>query len=172
MRASIFVSAAVVAVASAQSSSVDPFPQTSLLAQTNSLGVVTGQFPVATSIGEQPAVVTEQPAVVTSQPLPDNIPAIGTGVHTLTLPGTGSAFNETRTVTVSANNSTTLVLAPATASGAQASGSGASGSGARVSGSGSPASSGAGASSTGAAANLQVAAGGLAGIGAIMAAFL
>lgn len=116
--------------------------------------------------------MTEQPAVVTSQPLPDNIPAIGTGVHTLTLPGTGSAFNETRTVTVSANNSTTLVLAPATASGAQASGSGASGSGARVSGSGSPASSGAGASSTGAAANLQVAAGGLAGIGAIMAAFL
>lgn len=176
MRSSIFVSAAVVAVASAQSSSVDPFPQTSLLTQTNSLGVVTGMFPVATSIGAiptQPDAVTNQPAVVTSQPVPADIPAVGPGVHTLTLPGTGSMFNTTRTVTVSANNSTTLVVAPATsANSANPSGSGASGA-SRASGSGSPTGSGAASASTGAAVpNVKVAAGSLVGFGAFMAAFL
>lgn len=52
-------------------SSVDPFPQTSYLAQTNSLGVVTGQPAAATSIPDQPAADTSiptQPAAVTSQP--------------------------------------------------------------------------------------------------------
>lgn len=179
MRSSIFVSAVAFAVASAQSSSVDPFPQTAYLTQTNSLGVVTGGPAADTAIPTQPAadtIIPTQPAVVTSQPLPDNIPAVGTGVHTLTLAGTGSAFNQTRTVTVSANNSTTLILAPSTtASGADATGSGASGSGATRSGSqtGSQTGSGASASATGAAAhNFNAAAGGILGFGAFMAAFL
>ncbi|KAI8936357.1 hypothetical protein NX059_006769 [Plenodomus lindquistii] len=184
MRSSIFVSAVAFAVASAQSSSVDPAPQTQYLTQTNSLGVVTGgpaadtaiptQPAADTAIPTQPGVVTEQPAVVTEQPLPDNIPAVGTGLHTLTLAGTGSAFNETRTVTVSANNSTTLVVAPATTasgSGASATGSGATASGA--SRSGSQTGSGASSSATGAAAqNFNAAAGGILGFGAFMAAFL
>ncbi|OAK98689.1 hypothetical protein IQ06DRAFT_327232 [Phaeosphaeriaceae sp. SRC1lsM3a] len=182
MRASVFYSAAFAAVASAQSSSVDPFPQTSLLAQTDSRGVVTGMFPVATSQPQQPAavtnqpgqpaVVTSQPAVVTTQPAPANIPAVGSGITTLVLQGTGSAFNQTRTVVVSANNSTTVELVrstPASGSGAGATGSGASGSGSRPSGSasgtGSPA-------STGAASPLQIASGSLIGFGAIFAAFL
>ncbi|KAL6708494.1 hypothetical protein ACN47E_002757 [Coniothyrium glycines] len=176
MRSSIFVSAAVVAVASAQSSSIDPFPQTNLLAQTNSLGVVTGMFSVATNVGQNPAVVTsqpslvtEQPAVVTNQPVPADIPAVGPGVHTLVLAGTGSAFNSTRTVTVSADSSTTLLLVPATSS-AIASGSGVTR--ASGSGSGSPTASGAGQPSTGAAVPVKAAAGGLAGLGAIVAAFL
>ncbi|KAF1915184.1 hypothetical protein BDU57DRAFT_595782 [Ampelomyces quisqualis] len=162
-------------------SSVDPFPQTSLLAQTNSLGVVTGQFPVVTQQPTQPAVVTQQPnqpAVVTSQPVPADIPAVGPGVHTLTLPGTGSMFNQTRTVVVSANNSTTVQVQTSTpvasasgASGSGASGSGASGSGARTSGSQSAGASGA-QSSQGAAANVKVAAGGLVGFGAFVAAIL
>lgn len=179
MRASIFVSAAVVAVASAQSSSVDPFPQTSLLAQTDSRGVVTGMFPVATSQpGQpgQPAVVTSQPAVVTTQPAPANIPAVGSGITTLVLQGTGSAFNQTRTVVVSANNSTTVELVrstPASGSGAGATGSGASGaSGSGSRPTGSAASSGSGAASTGAASSLQIASGSLVGFGALFAAFL
>jgi hypothetical protein len=201
MRASIFYSAAFAAAASAQSvsfhwdptsaepnltasqSSVDPFPQTSLLQQTDSRGVVTGMFPVATSQPSQPAAVTTQPgqpaavttqpAVVTTQPAPADIPAVGPGLHTLVLPGTGSSFNQTRTVVVSANNSTTVQIQTSTpaASGADASGSGASGSGPRRSGSG--ASGSASPSATpGAAANVKVAAGSLVGFGAIVAAFL
>ncbi|KAF2872724.1 hypothetical protein BDV95DRAFT_570483 [Massariosphaeria phaeospora] len=45
-------------------STVDPFPQTAFLQQTNSLGIVTGQPEVVTSEPEQPT----QPAIVTSQP--------------------------------------------------------------------------------------------------------
>lgn len=133
-------------------------------------------FPVATSQPTQPgqpAVVTSQPAVVTTQPAPANIPAVGTGITTLVLQGTGSAFNQTRTVVVSANNSTTVELVrstPASGSGAGASGSGASGSGSRPTGS---AASGTGApASTGAASALQIASGSLVGFGAIFAAFL
>lgn len=182
MRASIFFSAAFAAAASAQSSSVDPFPQTSLLQQTDSRGVVTGQFPVATSQPGQPALNTQQPgqpALVTSQPLPANIPAVGSGVQTLLLPGTGSAFNSTRTVVVSANNSTTVVLntgAASASNSARASGASttpASGSGsARASGSGSPTGSGSPQNSQGAAANVKAAAGSVLGFGAIVAAFL
>ncbi|KAJ6277991.1 hypothetical protein J3E71DRAFT_12878 [Bipolaris maydis] len=184
MRASIFVSAVAFALASAQdsSSSADPFPQTSFTTETNSLGVVTGMPPVDTSIANQPNPVTNQPAVVTSQPLPANIPAVGPGVYTLTLggTGTGSAVNQTRTVTVSANNSTTVVLAPSTtASSPDATGSGASGSGSGASRSGSGSGAGASATgsggrpdSTGAASNVKVAAGSLMGFGAFMAAFL
>jgi len=178
MRSSIFASAAILAVASAQSSSVDPAPQTVYLSQTNSLGVVTGQPAVATAIPNQPAVDTAiptQPALVTAQPLPDNIPAVGTGVHTLTLAGTGSAFNQTRTVTISANNSTTLLVAPSTtASDAIASGSSGASRSTGASRSGSQTGSGASASpTTGAGAHsFNVAAGGILGFGAFMAAFL
>lgn len=177
MRSSIFVSAVAFAVASAQSdsSSIDAFPQTSLLKMTNSLGVVTGQPAAATSqaaaVTSQPKAVTEQPAAVTSQPLPDNIPAVGTGIHTLTLAGTGSAFNETRTVVVSANNSTTQQVATSTA---EASGSGAEKSGSTKSGS-SKSASGTGAAEQSEAAavpNVKVAAGSIVGFGAFMAAFL
>lgn len=160
-------------------SSIDAFPQTSLLAQTNSLGVVTGQFPVATSQPGQPAVVTQQPgqpAVVTSQPLPADIPAVGSGIQTLLLPGTGSMFNSTRTVVVSANNSTTVQINTAVASGsagasgsAKVSGSGASGSGA--SRSGSATGTGAPQGSQGAASNVKIA-GSFVGFGAMLAAFL
>ncbi|KAH7095402.1 hypothetical protein FB567DRAFT_512545 [Paraphoma chrysanthemicola] len=178
MRASVFYSAVFAAAASAQSSSVDPYPQTSQLQFTNSLGVVTGQPAVATSIPGQPAVVTNiptQPAAVTSQPLPADIPAVGPGLHTLVLPGTGSAFNQTRTVVVSANNSTTVaVQTSAAASASGSSGATASGSGAsRASGaSGSPTGTGAPQNSQGAAANVKAAAGGVLGFGAIVAAFL
>lgn len=186
MRASIFVSAAAFALASAQdtsagsSTSIDPFPQTTFTTQTNSLGVVTGMPSVDSSIPSQPDAVTNQPAVVTAQPAPADIPAVGPGVHTLTLAGTGtgSMVNSTRTVTVSANNSTTVALvASATSSGAGATGSGsagASGSGSDASGSGSSASR-TGANrpdKTGAASNVKAAAGSLVGFGALMAALL
>ncbi|CAA9958543.1 hypothetical protein CFE70_002071 [Pyrenophora teres f. teres 0-1] len=182
MRASVYVSALTLAVASAQGitstsvgPSIDPAPQTSYLAMTNSLGVVTGMPPVATDVGTQPAAVTSQPPVVTAQPAPADIPAVGPGLHTLTLAGTGtgSMVNSTRTVTVSANNSTTVqLIASPTSSGAMATGSdgatrsrgsGATGSGAT--GTGKPA-------ATGAAANVKVAAGSIVGFGALMAAFL
>lgn len=171
MRASVFYSAAFAAVASAQSS-VDAYPQTSLLQFTNSLGVVTGQPAVVTSQPSQPAVATDipsQPAVVTSQPLPADIPAVGPGVHTLVLPGTGSAFNQTRTVVVSANNSTTVQIQTSTpaASGANGSG-GVSGSGASGT---TPTGTGAPQNSEAAAPNVKVA-GSLLGLGAIAAAFL
>jgi hypothetical protein len=184
MRASVFYSAAFAAAASAQSSSVDPFPQTSLLAQTNSLGVVTGMFPVNTQQPSQPAVVTNQPgqpaavtsqpAVVTTQPAPADIPAVGPGVHTLTLPGTGSMFNQTRTVVVSANNSTTVQIQTSTpaASGSGAGASGASGTGPRPSGSNASGSGSSPTNTPGAAANVKVATGSLLGFGAIVAAFL
>ncbi|OAL50823.1 hypothetical protein IQ07DRAFT_680166 [Pyrenochaeta sp. DS3sAY3a] len=173
MRAStIFASAAAFAVASAQSSSVDPFPQTNLLAQTNSLGVITGQFSVATAIPTQPAADTEQPPAATDVGTVETIPAVGTGVHTLTLPGPASNVNATRTIVVSANNSTTVVLGAPTSSGAVFTSPGASGSGAsRTPGaSGSPTGSGAPQQSTGAAA--QVVAGSFLGFGAFLAAFL
>ncbi|KAH7414250.1 hypothetical protein DE146DRAFT_639743 [Phaeosphaeria sp. MPI-PUGE-AT-0046c] len=177
MRASVFYSAAFAAAASAQSSSIDPYPQTNLLAQTNSLGVVTGQFsqpPVVTQQPTQPAVVTSQPAVVTTQPVPADIPAVGTGITTLVLAGTGSAFNTTRTIVVSANNSTTVQLVTSTPASGSAGASGATGSGgSRVSGSGASGASGTGApASTGAASALQIASGSFFGFGAIVAAFL
>jgi hypothetical protein len=146
------------------------------LKQTNSLGVVTGmpsQPAAATNIPNQPAAVTSQPAVVTQQPAPADIPAVGPGVHTLVLPGTGSMFNSTRTVVVSADNSTTVQIMTSTpaASGTGAGASGASGSGARQSGSNASGTN-APQNSQGAAANVKVAAGGVLGFGAFVAAFL
>jgi hypothetical protein len=181
MRASTFFSAAFAAAVSAQSSSIDAFPQTTLLRGTNSLGVVTAQPPVATSQPavitaqpSQPAVVTQQPgqpAIVTSQPLPADIPAVGPGIHTLILPGTGSLFNTTRTVVVSADNSTTVQLQTSTPA-ASGSGMATSGSG-RVTGTGGSATgTGVPQNSQGAAANVKAAAGSVLGFGAFVAAFL
>ncbi|KNG48699.1 alpha beta-hydrolase [Stemphylium lycopersici] len=181
MRASVFVSAIAFAVASAQddSSSIDPAPQTTYLTQTNSLGVVTGMPAPDTSIASMPNAVTSQPAVITTQPVPADIPAVGTGITTLTLAGTGtgSMVNSTRTIVVSANNSTTVALVSTTASGAEATGSGSSDSdatGTDADATGTDA-TGTGADSpdsTGAASNVKVAAGSLVGFGAFMAAFL
>lgn len=151
-------------------SSVDPFPQTNLLAQTNSLGVVTGQFSVATAIPTQPAADTEQPPAATDVGTVETIPAVGTGVHTLTLPGPASNVNATRTIVVSANNSTTVVLSAATSTGAVFTSPGASGASRTPGSSGSPTGSGAPQQSTGAAA--QVVAGSFLGFGAFLAAFL
>lgn len=153
-------------------SSVDPFPQTTYLQQTNSLGVVTGMPAVDTVIPSQPAVVTSQPAADTSVGLPASIPAIAPGsVYTIPV---AAGSNTTKTYVLSANNSTTLILNAATSGSAASNsanptGASATGSG-RASGSGSQTASGTGAASTGAASTL--AAGSLLGLGAFVAAFL
>jgi hypothetical protein len=156
------------------SSSVD------YLTQTNSLGVVTGMPAVETSIASQPAavttqpaVVTEQPAAITTQPAPADIPAVGPGVHTLTLAGTGSMVNSSRTLTVTANNSTTLALVAATTSSGADSTNSADATDSDASGSkASKSASGTGSAATGAAVNVKAAAGSILGFGAFMAAFL
>jgi hypothetical protein len=167
MRSTFFVSAAILAVASAQSSSVDPFPQTNQLTQTNSLGVVTGQPAVATSQPALPPADTVQPPAATDVGTVVTIPAVGTGLHTLTLGGVSGNVNGTRTITVSANNSTTLILGATNSASITATGSGASGSGKA---SGSPTGSGSPQQSTNAA--IANAVGGFAGMGALLAAFL
>lgn len=178
MRASIFVSAAAFAAgAFAQSSSGDDFPQTSFLQQTDSLGVVTGQPAPATNIPNQPPAETNIPALDTSVGIPASIPAVGSGIQTIAVPGTA---NTTRTLVVSANNSTTVVLGDPTSAGgsrsAAATGTdgkpittGATRTGSEASGS---ETSGTGAQSTGAAATMRAVAGGVAGVGAFVAAFL
>jgi len=169
MRAStIFVSAAALAVASAQgSSSPDAFPQTSFLTQTNSLGVVTGMPAVATSIPGQPG----QPALMTSQPAVASIPAVGSGIVTLLMPGPSTNVNATQTIVVSANNSTTIILGQPQTAGASATGSNGS--------NGASGSNGAGASSTSSgkpkasnAAGANAVAGSFVGAAAFIAAFL
>ncbi|KAF2003320.1 hypothetical protein P154DRAFT_532423 [Amniculicola lignicola CBS 123094] len=180
MRTSIFISApifAAAAFAQDSSSTVDAFPQTSYLQQTNSLGVVTGMPAVFTSQPSQPAVFTSQPsqpAVVTSQPEVATIPAIGTtGLVTIIIPG----VNTTITHVYSGSNSTTVEIintptpSVTTTMSGGASGSGASGTGADATGSGATG----GASSTssqGAAATMHAVAGSVVGLGAFMAAFL
>ncbi|KAF2746577.1 hypothetical protein M011DRAFT_445516 [Sporormia fimetaria CBS 119925] len=106
MRTSFILPALAVAVA-AQSSS-DDFPQTSFLTMTNSQGVITGMPPVETSQPPVPPAVTSQPAVETSVGEAASIPAVGTGVHTLLVQGT-AGVNSTQTIVVSANNSTTVI---------------------------------------------------------------
>ncbi len=152
--------------------SVDPFPQTSFLAQTNSLGVVTGMPAVATSIPAMPPAQNSQPGVVTSQPAVATIPAVGTtGIVTLLLPGPSTNVNSTQTLIVSANNSTTIILnSPNTAS-ASASGSGAKGSNGASGAGASPTSSGSGGKASN-AAGVNAAAGGFIGAAAFVAAFL
>ncbi|KAF2019089.1 hypothetical protein BU24DRAFT_418691 [Aaosphaeria arxii CBS 175.79] len=170
--ASAASSAASVAVSSFTG---DAFPQTSFLTQTDSRGVVTGQPAVETSIPNQPAASLSIPPVATSVGVPASIPAVGTGVHTIPVAGPN---NSTRTLIVSANNSTTIILNEGTSA---ASGSGSSATttgGSRPSGSGASGSGATGATGTGAPqstpnnANIRVAAGGLVGAGMFVAAFL
>ncbi|KAF2831452.1 hypothetical protein CC86DRAFT_139415 [Ophiobolus disseminans] len=68
------------------------------------------QAPLSTPQPSSALATPAQPAVVTSQPSFVDIPAIGPGIHTLLLPGTGSDVSATRTVVVSANASTTVVI--------------------------------------------------------------
>jgi len=188
MRGFAFVSAlAAVALAqdssseAASSSSIDPAPQTSYLQQTNSLGVITGGPPVATSQPAADTSIPAQPPADTSIPaLPPgaSIPAQASGIHTVVIP---IGNNSTVQVVVSAANTTTIVYgapstAPASGSGAETTGTGkasgtgrASGSGADATGSGAAA-TGTQASAPGAAANVQVASGFLGA--ALLAAFL
>lgn len=161
------------------SSSIDPAPQTSFLPQTNSDGVVTGQPAVETSIPSQPNADSSIPALDTSVGIPASIPAVASGINTILVPGENR--NQTRTLIVSANNSTTIVLgAPATATNGdtQTTGSaGASDSG-RPTGTG-PTSSGASGAegqpssthSQGTAATMRAVAGSFVGAG-LLAAFL
>lgn len=171
------------ATTEAPSSSIDAYPQTSYLQQTNSLGVVTGQPNVetsqpaaASSQPSQPAADTSIPLVATSLPPFVSIPAVGTGLNTVVIP---LGNNSTTKVIVSANNSTTVIYNAPTATGAKTTGSGRpTGTSGSDDESGRPTGSGAdetGATPTpsnapGAAANVQVAAG-MIGAG-LLAAFL
>lgn len=187
MRASIIIPvfAAAVFAQSESSQSGDDFPQTSYLTQTNSLGVVTGQPGVETSIPDQPPADTsipDQPPVNTAQPsqatdvgVPASLPALGSGIYTIPVQGTAGP-NSTQTLVVSANNSTTVVLSQQTPkpSGSDASGTGANptetgGDGEEETGT--PTGSDA-PSSSAAAATMRAIAGSVAGVGALMAAFL
>jgi hypothetical protein len=175
MRASIFIASAFTAVVFAQSdssSSTDPAPQTTFTTQTDSRGVITGQ----PTIPGQPAVVTSQPAAdtsipdqITTQPLLQTIPAVGTGINTVTI---GNPDNSTSTLTVSANNSTTLLVAKPTPSGSRTSGSGSETTATNSDGSPVATNSDGSPASTGAAATMRAVAGSLVGAGAFVAAFL
>lgn len=177
MRYSALLAAPIFAAAAlAQSSTGDDFPQTTFLQQTNSLGVVTGQPAPATSIPDQPSAVTTQPPQDLSQPPVETIPAVGTGVNTILIPGPS---NTTRTLTVSANNSTTVILSPtrASTSNKPATGTDSAGRPTGTDSNGNPttgtaADSTASATSTGAAATMKAMAGSVIGIGAFAAAFL
>lgn len=158
------------------------FPQTTFLTQTNSRGVVTGQPAVETNQPGQPPADTSIPPVETNVGTAATIPAVGTGIVTLLLPGTAGP-NSTQTVVVSANNSTTIVLgnggaeptasvtgtgteAPeATETGADSTGTETGTATGTVSGTATP-------DETGAAANLRAVAGSVVGLGAFVAAFL
>jgi hypothetical protein len=168
----------VSSAAAAVTSSIDAFPQTSFLTATNSLGVVTGQPAADTAIPTQPpadTVIPTQPAVETNVGTAVTIPAVGTGIHTIPVPNPSG--NGSVTITVSANNSTTVILGAPTGS-ASGSGADASNTASTTRGSqsgsvsGSPTGSGASSSSTAGASNIKVAAGSMVGFGAFVAAFL
>jgi hypothetical protein len=129
---------------------------TTLLTQTNSLGVITGQ-------PSQPAVVTSQPAGITTQPPVALIPAgFGDGTTTATF------GNQTYTIAVSGNVTSLVTRTPTPTAQTSVD---TSGTGAAASGSGSAAS----ASSTGnAGAGLHFKAGGaaLAAAGGFFAFFM
>lgn len=171
MRASIIVPVFAAAVL-AQESSSDDFPQTSFLAQTNSLGVVTGQPPAATSQPSQPPVNTQQPSQATDVGVPASLPALGTGLHTIVRPGT-AGVNSTQTIVVSANNSTTVVVSstPTPSGTGTETEANPTQTGDEEEESGSPTGSDA-PSSSAAAATMRAIAGSVAGVGAFMAAFL
>lgn len=177
----VFAAAALAQSASPSSSAAvssftgDAFPQTSFLTQTNSLGVITGQPPVATSIPNQPNPVLSQPPVATSQPPVASLPIFGTGVHTYLqgIPGT----NQTSTIVLSVGTSGTAVVTSLlnanTASSNSRTGT-AGGSDSQTTGTrtGTGAAGASSTSSTGAAATMKAMAGSLVGAGALMAAFL
>ncbi|KAK0335945.1 hypothetical protein LTR91_023133 [Friedmanniomyces endolithicus] len=163
-------------------------PQTTLLTQTNSEGIITGQ-PVAATI---PAGETASPVAITSQPAVATIPAgLPVGVTSLAqnASGTLSYF------TVSVGSSTTQVIggvavaatgastlgasgsASSAASGStSATGSGSASAASATSGSGSSTASAAASSSTAKSAasviGVQIASAGLIGLGALFAALL
>jgi len=176
MRAAILAPIFAAAVLAQDSSSVDEFPQTSFLTQTNSLGVVTGMPSVETSQPAVAPVVTSQPALATSVGEAATIPAVGEGITTLVRQGT-MGVNSTQTIVVSANNSTTVVISTVGVGGSTSSPS-ATGTGRNPSQSGGdddedPSGTATGGpQSTGAAATMRAVAGSVAGIGAFVAAFL
>jgi hypothetical protein len=178
MRASIFISASAFAVAAfaAESSSIDPAPQTTFLAQTNSFGVVTGQPAAASSIPNQPSQALSQPPVATSVGNAASIPDYGPGLHTY---AQGQGTNSTTLIVFSANSngSTTVYQATPTPSGAKVTGT--DGKVTPVASStvatgtdGKPAAGATSTSSTGAAATMRAVAGSVVGVGAFVAAFL
>jgi len=184
MRASIFISAsafAVAAFAQDSSSSIDAFPQTTFLTQTNSLGVVTGQPSVMTSIPAQGSQALSQPPVATSVGVAATIPDLGPGLHTYAY---GQGTNSTTLIVFSANvnGSTSFVTPPATSSqsGGVAGVTGTNGvftptqtgTDGKLITTASQTGSATGAASTGAAATMRAVAGSVVGVGAFMAAFL
>ncbi|KAF2797190.1 hypothetical protein K505DRAFT_298824 [Melanomma pulvis-pyrius CBS 109.77] len=177
MRASIFLSGAAFAVAAIaqDSSSVDAFPQTSYLLQTNSLGVVTGMPAVVTSQPVQPSQALTQPSVATSVGKAATIPDLGPGLHTYAY---GIGTNSTTLIVFSANANGSTSFAPVPTPTPSSQGAGFTGTDGRVT---PTATDSAGklittasgtAQSTGAAATMRAVAGGVVGVGAFMAAFL
>jgi hypothetical protein len=122
-------------------------PNTHLLTETDSNGVITGQATAATQIPTQPAVVT-------SQPLPASIYAgLPQGLNTVTING-----NQTVTVSVSGTAYSVVTSTP-TPSKTGGAGSGASGSAAAS-------------SSAGAGATAKAAVGAVVGVAGMFAALL
>lgn len=136
--------------------------------------MVTGQPSVETSIPPQPPADTAQPSQATDVGVPASLPALGSGIYTIPVQGTAGP-NSTQTLIVSANNSTTVVLSQPTPkpSGSDASGTGANPTetGGDDEESGTPTGAD-GPSSSAAAATMRAIAGSVAGVGALMAAFL
>jgi len=85
-------------------------PITSLLTETNSEGIITGNA-ATYLVTNQPPVQTSQPSVVTSQPPVATIPAgLAPGLYTFVVPvATGNGVNS---FTVSVGSSTTVVVTP------------------------------------------------------------
>jgi len=173
MQSFTFLSLALAAVASAQSTSVSTSVSTSdstsistppysntltnFLTETNSLGVVTGQPSVVTSIPDQPGAVTTQPIVASVYA------GLTTGLNTVVL------GNRTATVSIGSGVTSVLTPVPTTASTAGgAAGTNVAGGSGTATGSATKASS----SGSSAAGHLKAGAGALLGAGAMFVAFL
>jgi hypothetical protein len=150
-----FLTLALAALSSAQmtlSTTTIPLPDnpnTHLLTETDSNGVVTGQATVDTAIPTQPAVVT-------NQPLPASIYAgLPEGLNTVTING-----NQTLTVSVSGTSYSVVTSTP-TPSKTGGSGSGSSGNGTANT-----------SSSAGAGATAKAAMGAVAGVAGMFAVLL
>lgn len=156
---------ALAALVSAQDTNVTssvPYsnPATTLLTQTDSNGVITGQ-------PAQPTIITSQPAGVTTQPSVALVPAGFQGTTTLIY------GNSSMTVAVNGNQTSliTRTPTPTTQTSAETSGTGAAESGSSASGSGSGSS--ASASSTGnAAAHMKAGGAALVAAGGFFAIFM